>query len=413
MNQINYSVYLYTALFLQLVGLAFVVVIDPYIRRKHKRILLLNVFLVVSLIIQNYMDYALKLNSSSNFALKCWAVYGYAIRPVIITLYLYIISDRKKHGVTWILLSINCLIYMTTFFSHICFWYTEEKHFHRGPLGFSCHIVSGILLLEIMMISIKKYRSGRRTESWIPIMNAVTIITAILLDTMNYVDVEPVSFLTIAIVSNSIFYYIWLHIQFVREHEEDLKAQQRIKIMMTQIQPHFLYNTLSTIKALCKTDPQRAAKITEKFGTYLRQNMDSINMPDLIPFEKEIEHTKLYAEIEMTRFSNVHVNYDIRENDFKIPALTVQPMVENAIKYGVRIRDYGIVNIISCKKDDCYEIIIKDNGIGFEPDKIADDGKHIGIKNVRERIESLCKGSLLIESIKDKGTTVIITIPER
>ena len=216
----------------------------------------------------------------------------------------------------------------------------------------------------------------------------------------------------IAIVISCIFHYYWLHMQSVHQFETNLMTQQRIKIMISQIQPHFLCNTIATFRALCKKDPDKAAQVAEKFGLYLRQNLDSLNSENLIPFEKEIGHTKIYADIEMVRFENVRVEYDIQDTDFLLPPLTVQPMVENAIRHGVRIRQEGVVSVSTFLSDNSHVIVIRDNGIGFDESKIdRSDGKHIGIQNLKERMEKLCGGTLTIESVPDEGTTVTIRIP--
>ena len=223
---------------------------------------------------------------------------------------------------------------------------------------------------------------------------------------------QPITFLTFAIVISSVFYYIWLHLRFVQMHEDDLKAQQRLKIMMSQIQPHFLYNTLSSIQALCLKDPEKAFDVTEKFGAYLRQNIDSLDRPELIPFEKELEHTRVYSEIEMIRFPSIRVEYDTPDTGFMIPALTVQPLVENAIRHDVRGAENGVVRVSSKKKDGFYEIVIGDNGKGFDPEAAEkSDGTHIGVRNVRERISSLCCGTMTVEDADGKGTKIVIRIP--
>ena len=242
------------------------------------------------------------------------------------------------------------------------------------------------------------------------------IITMILLGTWLDGQVgsspQPVTYLTVSMVVSCMFFYIWLHMQFVREHEADLKARQRIRIAMSQIQPHFLYNTLSTIQVLCHTDPEKAADITGNFSSYLRRNLSSLDEPGLIPFEKELEHTRTYVQIEETRFPNVHVTYDVMDSDFSLPPLTLQPMVENAIRHGVRIRDEGIIEVITRKHDGFHEILIRDNGIGFDAAKIeTSDKSHVGLRNVRKRIESMCAGTLTVDSRMDEGTTVTIRIP--
>ncbi|MBR3545070.1 MAG: histidine kinase, partial [Oscillospiraceae bacterium] len=189
---------------------------------------------------------------------------------------------------------------------------------------------------------------------------------------------------------------------------------QRIQIMMTQIQPHFLYNTLSTIQVLCSVDPQQAAEITGKFSVYLRQNLNSLEFPGMTTFEKELEHTRTYADIERVRFPNIRVEYEIEDSGFSLPPLTVQPIVENAIRHGVRIREEGIIRVSARRTEGGHEVVIADNGVGFDVAAAAqNEGTHIGLKNVQERIETMCGGSVTVDSRLGEGTTVTLFIPER
>ena len=269
-----------------------------------------------------------------------------------------------------------------------------------------------ILLLGLLMEAVRGYGRTGKAEIALPILIVAAITVSIFMDMKIGAEDQPVSFLTIAVVGGDIFFYIWLHLQFVREHEQDLAAQQRIQIMMSQIQPHFLYNTLSTIQALCYVDPGKAGEMTEKFACYLRSNIDFLSLPELIPIGKELEHTKIYTDIEKTRFPSIQVDYDIRDTDFSVPPLTVQPVVENAIRHGVRIRDKGIVRVTIRKNEGFHEIIIEDSGKGFDVKKAEKTGgSHIGLANVRERIEKLCRGTLVIDSRIGEGTSVTIRIP--
>ena len=198
----------------------------------------------------------------------------------------------------------------------------------------------------------------------------------------------------------------------MRKHEQDLQAAQRIKIMISQIQPHFLYNTLATIRALCRKEPEKAAQVTENFGLYLRQNLDSLNQADLIPVEKEIKHTQVYTDIEMVRFENIRVEYDIRDTAFSVPALCIQPLEENAIRHGVRLKEAGEVRICVFSHNGAHVITIEDNGVGFDTQEdFPDNSEHIGMRNVRERIEKLCGGTVTFESKLNEGTKVTIRIP--
>ena len=400
-------------LLIVLIGLAFAVIVDPYISRRHRRVMLMIVTLAVFLVLRDCLGY-LMIDQIVNPILRTWnAVLGYSLRPVILLLFLYIVGYKRRMRPLWALVIVNTLIHLTAVFScGICFGFPGNV-FHRGPLGYTSHIVSAILLLVLFVRTIREYSQVKHSETLIVVGNALLVVSATVLDSFILTQMEkPASFVTISIVCSTLFYYIWLHLQFVRGHERDLMAEQRIQIMMQQIQPHFLYNTLSTIQALCDTDPALASKTTGKFAKYLRQNIDSLNQSTRISFDKEMEHTRIYAEIEMIRFPNVRLEEDIQDNAFTLPALTVQPLVENAIRHGVRIRDQGIVRIASRRMEDGHEITIRDNGKGFNPEEIEEtDGGHIGIRNVRERIEKICGGTLQIESRIGEGTAVTIFIP--
>ncbi len=396
-------------------GLAPIVARDNYLNKNQKNIMFAIVGLIGVLVLQNVADYLLQTVIFAPYIRTLVSIFGYVIRPVIIVLFCKLVKPNGKNAFAWVMVAVNAAVYLTATFSHFAFYIDENNHYHGGVFYFSktAFVVSFVLLVYLVYCTVTEYLN-EKTWIWLPIVNALLIIASVLLDISPAFRVYPVSYLTIAVVCCSLFYYIWLHLEFVKEHENVLKAEQRIKIMMSQIQPHFLYNTLSTIQALCITDPDKAAKVTEQFGTYLRRNLDSLNDTDLIPLNKELEHTKVYAGIEMLRFPKISVEYDIQAEDFALPALTIQPLVENAIRHGVRSREHGLVNIATREDSDFYKIIISDNGIGFDADNVdSTDGNHIGIANVRERINTMCKGTLDIDSRIDEGTTITISIPKK
>ncbi len=398
-----------------ILGLAPIVARDNYLNKNQKNIMFAIVGLIGVLVLQNVADYLLQTVIFAPYIRTLVSIFGYAIRPVIIVLFCKLVKPNGKNAFAWVMVAVNAAVYLTATFSHFAFYIDENNHYHGGVFYFSktAFVVSFVLLVYLVYCTVTEYLN-EKTWIWLPIVNALLIIASVLLNISPAFRVYPVSYLTIAVVCCSLFYYIWLHLEFVKEHENALKAEQRIKIMMSQIQPHFLYNTLSTIQALCITDPDKAAKVTEQFGTYLRRNLDSLNDTDLIPLNKELEHTKVYAGIEMLRFPKISVEYDIQAEDFALPALTIQPLVENAIRHGVRSREHGLVNIAAREDSDFYKIIISDNGIGFDADNVdSTDGNHIGIANVRERINTMCKGTLDIDSRIDEGTTITISIPKK
>ena len=397
---------------LLLMGLALSVVSNTYVSKNDKKLMLAVLVLTAVLVVQNSADYLLHHSDAGSLPRIIVSTIGYSVRPAIIVLFCSIIDSSKKHITMWVLTGMNCALHCTAFFGNLVFTY-NGKIFSRGPLGYTCHIVSAFLTVCLIYTIFKKYKSDIK-QLTLPIASTVIIVVSVLIDTFApapFTDAMIISALTSAIVISCNFYYYWLHMQFVRQHEEDLKAEQRIKIMISQIQPHFLYNTIATIRALCRKNPEQAEQVTEKFGQYLRQNLDSLNNSDLIPVEKEIKHTQIYSDIEMVRFENIRVEFDIQDTEFFVPALSIQPLVENAIRHGVRIREEGVVLVCTFFENGYHIITVSDNGTGFDANNIDSDGTHIGIENVSWRIEKLCNGYMTIESEKNKGTTVTICIP--
>lgn len=198
------------------------------------------------------------------------------------------------------------------------------------------------------------------------------------------------------------------------ELETEIKDKS-IAIMISQIQPHFLYNSLGAIAELCVSDPNKAQKATINFSRYLRGNMNALDEKRAIEFEDELNHLNNYIELEKVRFGNaLTFEYDIKSTNFTLPALTIQPLVENAVNHGIRYRrKSGSIKISSFEDDNNYYITIQDDGVGFDPDKIYNDGKkHVGLANVKYRLEVISNGGLKIESVKGKGTTITINIPK-
>ncbi len=400
------------ALLLQLIGLVIVVIADSYLQKKQKRILLLIALLAFSLLVRDRWDSVLT-ERPDRLLRTLLGIYGYGIRPVILVLYLKTLEMNRSRKLLWCLVAANAAIYLSALFSGISFRITEENLFAMGPLGYIGHVLCAGLLAMLVYESVKKSLQRNATGSFILLLDAGLLVLATVWDWLQGGS-GPISWLTVVVVSSCLFYYLWLHMQSAFAHEQALEAEQRIQIMMSQIQPHFLFNTLSTIQALCRIDPEKASETTEKFGTYLRMNIDSISQSSLIPFRKELEHTRIYADIEMMRFPYIHISYDIKEDDFELPALSIQPMVENAIRHGVRGRYNGSVKIMTRGEENEIVISVIDNGKGFDPEGTEEaGGMHIGIRNVRERIEVLCGGSLEIESEPGKGSTVTIRLPRR
>ena len=188
-------------------------------------------------------------------------------------------------------------------------------------------------------------------------------------------------------------------------------ATQRADIMVLQMRPHFIYNTMTSIYYLCDQDPEKAKQVTLDFTTYLRKNFTAIASEDTIPFSEELEHTRAYLAVEQVQFEDILiVDYDTPHTHFRLPSLTLQQIVENAVKYGCDPDSEPLHIVIRTRSTDSgSEITVEDNGPGYVD---ADDNKpHIALANIKERLELMCGGTMSISKRERGGTVVRIIIP--
>ena len=191
--------------------------------------------------------------------------------------------------------------------------------------------------------------------------------------------------------------------------------QMRISIMVSQIQPHFLYNSLTSIAQLCEKNPSQAKKATIEFADYMRHNMNSLKDEKPVPFENELAHLKTYLSLEKMRFGDdLNIVFDIKTTDFLIPSLAIQPLVENAVKHGVGMKeDGGTVTIATEEFENHFEITVSDDGVGFDVSVPKNDGRaHVGMENVKNRLSTMCNATIETKSVLGEGTTVKIIIPK-
>ena len=199
----------------------------------------------------------------------------------------------------------------------------------------------------------------------------------------------------------------------VNQLEGELEESQ-ITMMVSQIHPHFLFNSLSAIRHLCRTQPEVAWEALGDFASYLRANTDALTSTKLIPFSQELRHIQSYLKLEKLRMGErLNVVYDIQEEDFCLPPLTIQPLVENAVKHGIfYAKNGGTVCVATRREGDAIVIRVSDDGIGFNVEEKNDtnDRVYVGIRNVQTRLKKLLHAQMTIESEKNHGTTVTIRI---
>ena len=219
-----------------------------------------------------------------------------------------------------------------------------------------------------------------------------------------------------------LLYIFFLSMRIIlKEHNSSIRAQKlekeleesRIAIMISQIQPHFIFNVLGTIRGLCRENPEQAWRGLGDFSNYLRGNMNALTNTKFIPFETELRHVEAYLRLEQMRMcENLSIVYDIREKDFLIPPLTIQPLVENAVKHGILNQaGGGTIMIHSRRENQKIVITVEDNGVGFNAKDsygVFEKQEHIGLKNVQNRVEKMLSGTLSIHSEPYRGTKVIL-----
>ena len=278
-----------------------------------------------------------------------------------------------------------------------------------------CIILSGLLFREFKSNEEAKYV----LISWIPI--GLAVLFSIFNAWFHLTGARvPMSIgIALTLLSQILRLIAALRAQYYAnleyEHMQKELYEARVAIMVSQIQPHFLYNSLTSIAMLCTKDPKRARTATINFADYLRGNMNSLKERNPVPFKQELAHLKKYLMLEEMRFGDLlHIEYDIQCSDFLIPQLSVQPLVENAVKHGVGMKeDGGTVTISALETADSYRVEVKDDGVGFDPGVPKNDGRsHVGMENVRSRLKEMVNGRVEITSEPGKGTTAVIIIPK-
>jgi sensor histidine kinase YesM len=289
--------------------------------------------------------------------------------------------------------------------------------------SFILNIAAMIVMIAMGIVLFKESKEEKKIGeiliAWAP------LILSILLDGLNkifyFTDIHFYYFG----LSITMFYQIFRIIIDLRtQHREAIRYEKmqkelyeaQVGVMVSQIQPHFMYNALSSIAMMCTLDGKKAKEATITFAKYLRGNMDSLKQKKPVPFSQELEHLKKYLYIEKMRFEEaLNIVYDIETEDFVLPQLSIQPLVENAVKHGVGMKeDGGTVTIATRETDEDFRVIISDDGVGFDTNapKAEDGRSHVGMENTKRRIADLCGGSVVIESTPGEGTVATVILPK-
>lgn len=206
----------------------------------------------------------------------------------------------------------------------------------------------------------------------------------------------------------------YTHQKNALEEMETQLTLSRTTTMMSQIRSHFVFNILNAISGMCKYDPEKADDTIVRFARYLRSNIDIMEDDKNIPFATDLKQLEDYVMLEQVRFGDkIEFYTDIEADQFMIPPLILQPVVENAIKHGISKKQAdGTIILRTRDMEENIVITVEDDGVGFDVQELNKE-KSVGIKNIRFRLRHLVNGTLDIVSEVGKGTTVTIIIPKK
>ena len=338
----------------------------------------------------------------------------------VMSLYLLYMAKRNKERrirkiITALFVGQLVLLFLSQIFGFI-YYIDPANMYRRGPWYLIAYFFPLLMMLLDIYLLFSPSSSLTKKERFAFGMCLLFPLSATLLQPLIY----GIYLVVFAAVVSALILYIFLRMEETERYYAQAaeNANLKINIMLSQIQPHFIYNSLYVIQQLCATDAQAAGNAIGNFTQYLRHNMDSITIDTPIPFEEEIGHVRCYVQLQQLRFGDyLQVDYDLGCTDFCLPTLTLQPIVENAVRYGVRKTPggKGTVHITTREKPDCYEITVKDDGPGFVPETLAGEQERarVGLKNVKERLERICQGELRIDTILGQGTTATLIIPKK
>ena len=292
------------------------------------------------------------------------------------------------------------------------FFSSEGGVYQRSPAMIVSQIYQFLLFAAIFLLTFFNKKLSKREKTAFAFYCFLPLLAIVL---QNIFKGYAIAYLSIIVAIEILFFFLGVEKNLKLAKEEEKSKDAQIRVMLSQIQPHFIYNSLSSISTLISIDPEKAQKALDDFTEYLRMNLSSLTENRLIPFEDELRHIETFISLEEIRFPNrVKVDLNLEATDFYLPPLTIQPLVENAVKHGVLQKiEGGKVSVHTYEEEDAYVVEITDDGVGFSMEEVDfSSNKHLGLKNIAYRIEKGSGGSLEVNSVPGEGTKAIARFPK-
>lgn len=337
------------------------------------------------------------------------------IQAFLLILYLlhYVEIPKKLSKSLWIGSVILLIVFIgldfINIFAHMFFYPKDGVYVRAGAIILS-QGYQFVAFLAVFLVAILNKKLKLREKAAFSIYCLLPLAAIVI---QNLMPGYAIAYLSIIVAIEILFVFINVEKNMQLALEEEKLKDVQVRMMLSQIQPHFVYNALSSISTLIPIEPEKAQKALDDFTEYLRANLSSLTEHRLISFEDELKHIEAFLSLEEIRFGDrVKVAYDLKANGFFLPPLTIQPLVENAVRHGILQKvEGGTVRLSTYELDDAYVVEVIDDGIGFDANALdLSSNKHIGINNIRYRLSEMNKGWLVIESEFGKGTRAVVNI---
>ncbi len=416
---VNFSVAV-TGLVIVLLGLLFTLA-DRYLETWTRRFFIILFSVAAAYVASDILSQISLLFLGTEYALLsritvfCESFFSSLLMPMM-TLYLLRCSgERRKRTPLFASMVTLWLVYAAllifTQFTTDIYSISPENVYQRGPLYFVL-LVPPAAMMGLNCVSLlfrrKKLSTKQRAAFAVYLLLP---LCCMLFQMFSYGLLMIVIGTSVSVMILFVFILMDQVDHSIRQQQEN--AAQQASITVLQMRPHFIYNTLMSIYYLCKQDTEKAQQVILDFSSYLRQNFTAIAKEDTIPFTEELEHTRAYLAVEQARFQDrLLVKFETPFTTFRIPPLTLQPIVENAVKHGLDPElEPLFISVYSRQRDGYAEIIVEDSGPGYKPSD--DDEPHIALANISKRLKMMCGGELTISNADCGGTIVAIRIPVR
>lgn len=342
------------------------------------------------------------------------SLFAGAIMPVVTSLILYFSKEKESRSpLMWIslsLLTLYCAMLISTLFSPVFYSVDLAGNYQRGPL-YPLLLIPPLLALLLNCLGLLRRRGKMSRRQGIAMAGLLLPPLLCGLIQTFYEGILPIA---VGIILGTLMMFMQIIQDQLDEYleQKERNAQQEFEIRVLQMRPHFIYNALTSIYYLIDSDSEKAKKVVRDFTVYLRNVFSSVVRTEMIPFEEEMQHTRAYLAVEEARFGNqLIIVFDLPHIHFLIPPLTMQPLVENAVKHGMDPESGPLtVTIRTRKSNEEMQIIVNDDGAGYHPTDSTDD--YSALDNIRARMKKFCQGTMSIRCGENgRGTCVILHIP--